>query len=137
MVHVRFEGRSFDSTEGQLGVQPRASEQELKERLARRFDVNLESFRPHVVDRTERGDTIVRPEDELRGTRFLAPCVRGGTVRLREFHDRGEYWQVEWTADSGYVHTSAIEKRDLTVISAGICLSGLDRDFAVRPFRLD
>lgn len=62
MVHVRFEGRSFDFTEGQLGLQPRAGDQELKERLARRFDVNLESFKPYVVDRTERGDTIVRPE---------------------------------------------------------------------------
>jgi hypothetical protein len=34
----------------------------LKERLARRFDVNPESLQPYVVDRTQRGDTIVRPE---------------------------------------------------------------------------
>lgn len=62
MVHVRFEGRSFDFTEGQLGLQTVTSDQELKERLARRFDVNPESLNPYVVDRTERGDMIVRPE---------------------------------------------------------------------------
>lgn len=62
MVHVRFEGRSFDFTEGQLGVQTVTSDQELKEQLARCFDVGPESFEPYVVDRTERGDTIVRPE---------------------------------------------------------------------------
>lgn len=62
MVHVRFEGRSFDFTEGQLGVQTFTSEQEVKERLAQRLDVNLDSFNSYVVDRTQRGDTIVRPE---------------------------------------------------------------------------
>lgn len=62
MVHVRFEGRSFDFTEGQLGLQTMAGEQELKERLARRLDVNPESLQPYVVDRTQRGDMIVRPE---------------------------------------------------------------------------
>lgn len=62
MVHVRFEGRSFDFTEGQLGLQTVTSDQELKERLARRFDINPESLNPYVVDRTERGDMIVRPE---------------------------------------------------------------------------
>ena len=62
MVHVRFAGRSFDFTEGQLGLQTFTSEQELKERLASRLDVKPESFSSYVVDRTERGDTIVRPE---------------------------------------------------------------------------
>jgi hypothetical protein len=43
-------------------LQTATSDQELKERLARRFDVNPESLKPYVVDRTERGDVIVRPE---------------------------------------------------------------------------
>jgi hypothetical protein len=62
MVHVRFAGRSFDFTNGQLGVQTATSDQELKERLASRFDVKPESLEPYVVDRTQRGDMIVRPE---------------------------------------------------------------------------
>ena len=62
MIHVRFEGRSFDFTEGQLGVQTLTSDQELKERLARRLEVSPDSLQPYVVDRTQRGDMIVRPE---------------------------------------------------------------------------
>ena len=48
---------------------------------------------------------------------------------LREFHDRGDFWLVEWTTRDGERHTSAIAKKELTVVSAGICLSGRDRDF--------
>lgn len=64
-----------------------------------------------------------RDDGRLRGALRLA----GG--ELREFRDRGDYWHVEWTTRDGQRHTSAIGKRDLTVISAGICLSGRDRDF--------
>ena len=62
MVHVRFEGRSFDFTEGQLGLQTIENDEEVKERLAERFNVRLESLEPYVVDRTARGDVSVRPE---------------------------------------------------------------------------
>lgn len=64
-------------------------------------------------------------DDEAR----LRDALAFGGGQLREFFDRGEYWQVEWTSYGDYVHTSAIEKRDLTVMSAGICLSDRDRDF--------
>jgi hypothetical protein len=64
-----------------------------------------------------------RDQRRLRGALELA----GG--ELREFRDRGDFWQVEWTTCDGQRHTSAIGKRDLTVISSGICLSGHDRDF--------
>ena len=52
-----------------------------------------------------------------------------GGGELRDFRDRGDFWQVEWTTRNGEHHTSAISKGDLTVISSGICLSGYDRDF--------
>ena len=64
-----------------------------------------------------------RDEERLQAALRLA----GGT--LREFRDRGDFWLVEWTTRDGERHTSAIGKRDLTVISAGICLSGGDRAF--------
>ncbi|MBI2875318.1 MAG: hypothetical protein HYY20_00360 [Candidatus Tectomicrobia bacterium] len=63
--------------------------------------------------------------DEAR----LRDALRMGGGELRTFDDRGDFWRVEWTTRDGEHHTSAIAKGDLTVISAGICLSGKDRDF--------
>lgn len=49
---------------------------------------------------------------------------------LIDFTEQGDCWEVVWRAPgSGYVHTSLIEKRDLTVVSSGICLDGRDSDF--------
>ncbi len=59
----------------------------------------------------------------------LAQALKLGGGELQKFRDRDDYWVVEWTTGYGEHHTSAIAKSDLTVISAGICLSGLDRDF--------
>lgn len=61
--------------------------------------------------------------------RRLRDALRMGGGELSDFRDRGDFWQVEWTTRNGEHHTSAISKNDLTVISSGICLSGLDRDF--------
>jgi hypothetical protein len=55
--------------------------------------------------------------------------LRFGGGDLHGFRDRGEFWLVEWLARDGQLHTSAIAKNDLTVISAGICLSGEDQKF--------
>lgn len=52
-----------------------------------------------------------------------------GGGELQQFHDRGDYWTVDWTTTDGVRHSSAIAKSELTVISSGICLSGRDRDF--------
>ena len=62
MVHVRFEGRSLDVTERELGVTTGMSDVEVKERLARHLDVRQERLREYVVDRGPSGDLIVRPE---------------------------------------------------------------------------
>ncbi|YAF95605.1 MAG: hypothetical protein AB3A66_24170 [Nodularia sp. CChRGM 3473] len=64
-------------------------------------------------------------QDEKR----LKKALRMGGGELRHFHDRGDYWTVDWTTADGVRHSSAIAKTDLTVISSGICLSGRDRDF--------
>lgn len=62
MIHVRFEGRSYDLTERQLEVTARLSDDEIRERLARHFEVGRERFKGYVVDRGPGGDLIVRPE---------------------------------------------------------------------------
>ncbi|MGK7904381.1 MAG: hypothetical protein AB4352_23800 [Hormoscilla sp.] len=62
MVHVRFEGRSVDVTERQLGVTQDMNDIAVKERLAQHFDVARDRFNSYVIDRRTSGDMIVRPE---------------------------------------------------------------------------
>lgn len=62
MVHIRFEGRSFDVSERDLSIAPGAGDREIKERVARHLDVGVERFRFYVVDRAPSGALIVRPE---------------------------------------------------------------------------
>jgi len=62
MVHVRFEGRSYDLTERQLGVTTAMNDTAIKERLAKHFDVKGDRLKFYVVDRRPSGDLIVRPE---------------------------------------------------------------------------
>ncbi len=62
MVHVRFEGRSYDVTERQIHISRDASDRTIKSRLAQHFDVTENRFETYVVDRRPSGDIIVRPE---------------------------------------------------------------------------
>jgi hypothetical protein len=75
--------------------------------------------------REEKQQAIGNGNDEYR----LQEALRQGGGELREFRDRGDFWQIEWTTANGERHSSAIDKTDLTVVSSGICLSGRDRDF--------
>jgi hypothetical protein len=75
--------------------------------------------------RLGRARAAFRGTDESR----LRAALRFGGGELRGFQDRGEFWLVEWMARDRVLHTSAIAKHDLTVISAGICLSGEDNKF--------
>ena len=62
MVHVRFEGRSYDLTDQQIDVRQGMSDTEVKERLAQHFEVEGSRFTAYVVDRAPNGNLIVRPE---------------------------------------------------------------------------
>lgn len=61
--------------------------------------------------------------------RRLARALRIGGARLIGYTDRGDHWQVEWMTADDARHMSLVTKRDLSVVSAGICLSGRDGDF--------
>ena len=65
----------------------------------------------------------------LGDTERLGAALAFAGGDLRDFHDRGDYWVVDWATRDGERHTSAIAKADLTVISSGVCLSDRDRDF--------
>jgi len=62
MVHIRFEGRSYDLAENHLGVTAVMNDTAIKERLAQHFDVGCDRFQFYIVDRRPSGDLIVRPE---------------------------------------------------------------------------
>lgn len=59
----------------------------------------------------------------------LKKALKQSGAELENFRDHGEFWQIEWRTNNGELHSSAISKDDLTVVSSGICLSGRDRDF--------
>ncbi|MBD2676381.1 MULTISPECIES: hypothetical protein [Nostoc] len=75
---------------------------------------------------TRRIEGFDQPQQDERR---LRKALQMGGGELKQFHDRGDYWTVDWTTADGVRHSSAIAKTDLTVISSGICLSGYDRDF--------
>lgn len=75
---------------------------------------------------TQQTEGFVQPQQDERR---LRQALKLGGGELQQFHDRGDYWTVDWTTADGVHHTSAISKGDLTVVSSGICLSGRDRDF--------
>lgn len=62
MLHVRYNGRSFDANERALGLAVGMTDAEIKEIVARRLEVGLGRLEDYVVDRRPNGDVIVRPE---------------------------------------------------------------------------
>ena len=62
MVHIRYDGRSVDVHEEQLRVHARMTDREIREQVARHFDVGAGRLDNYVVDRTPNGDMVVRPE---------------------------------------------------------------------------
>lgn len=62
MVHIRFEGRSYDLTERALGLNGHQRDADIKTRLARHFEVEAHRFADYVVEQRPGGDLIIRPE---------------------------------------------------------------------------
>lgn len=62
MVHIRFEGRSYDANENQLEITNEMNENGIKERVAKYLEVNCDRLSLYVVDRRPSGDLIIRPE---------------------------------------------------------------------------
>lgn len=62
MLHIRFEGRSYDVAEQKLGIQVDVGDRPLKEQVARHLEVSVNRLDTYVVDRRPSGDVIIRPE---------------------------------------------------------------------------
>lgn len=64
-------------------------------------------------------------EDERR---LMSALARGGGA-LHSFTSDAENFQVSWQDSQGEMQFSCVRREDLTVVSAGICLSDRDSDF--------
>ncbi len=141
-VRVRFDGTAFWYEARDRGGDPRTPERlrQVLSAMSAPEELEIEGLTPEarVVYRLLRNAELERRERRRRrraerlarsdeGRLRAALDVGGGS--LNQFRDRGEYWQVEWTTGDGEHHSSAIAKADLTVLGAGICLDGRDRDF--------
>lgn len=62
ILHIRFDGRSFDIPLTDLDVGPVSNDVEVKRALAQYLDVSEAKLRSFVVDRHETGNLTVRPE---------------------------------------------------------------------------
>ncbi|MFP4006695.1 MAG: hypothetical protein ACLFV6_01630 [Spirulinaceae cyanobacterium] len=62
MVHIRFEGRSYDVTEQQVDVTTNMSDRQIKEQLSHYLDISTNRLQDYVIDRRPSGDLIIRPE---------------------------------------------------------------------------
>ena len=111
-----------EAYQSRMQHQREAREQQERQHEQRQQRQTQREEEPRRVGRRHRRS---ERSDEQR----LRDALHMGGGELRDFRDRGEFWQVEWTTRGGERHTSAISKNELTVISSGICLSGFDRNF--------
>jgi len=62
VVHIRFDGRSFDIPLTDLDVGALSSDSEIKRSLAAYLNIPVGKLRDYTVDRHETGNFTVRPE---------------------------------------------------------------------------
>lgn len=62
MLHVRFEGRSYDIPMGQLQLDARAADAVIRQAVAAHLDVGLARLDAYVVERHPNGNVTLRPE---------------------------------------------------------------------------
>lgn len=134
-IIARFDGSSFWFEEGDRRADPLAAE-ELRKALKKVTPPEELRFKGMTPEMRTVYDLVARKKIEfmkqmqdMQDEQRLKKALEMGGGELRNFRDRADYWQVEWVTGNGQHHSSAIAKNDLTVISSGICLSGLDRDF--------
>ena len=62
MLHLRFEGRSYDLDESQLNISRDTNDAQIKAKLAGYLDVRANRLQNYVIDRPSTGNIIIRPE---------------------------------------------------------------------------
>jgi hypothetical protein len=140
-VVARFDGAQFwfDATDGR--ADPAAASylrQSLTAQLPPR-DVNrpgltAEQRTAYLVHYTDRLDRLLRDQrrtaeaQRTNAEARLKSALAHAGATLRQYSEQSDVYRVTYEVD-GRRHTSVVRKDNLSVVTAGICLSGLDRDF--------
>lgn len=62
MIHIRFEGRSYDVSERHIDVKNSMSDPQIKQKIAQYLDTHENKLSAYVIDRPSNGNLIIRPE---------------------------------------------------------------------------
>mgnify|MGYP001603650671 CR=1 FL=1 len=62
VIHVRFQGRSFDLPLSILDTPRVANEQDIRMAVARHLEVGLDRLEGYVLERHQNGNLTLRPE---------------------------------------------------------------------------
>lgn len=134
-IIARYDGAQLWHDDADRRADPRTAER-LRRLLAERVlpaDINWPGITPETRTTyalaTNRAPEFAPARQRAREEARLRAALALGGGTLRDYADRADHWLVNWHTRDGELHTSAIAKRDLTVLSAGICLSGEDRAF--------
>ncbi len=135
-IDTRFDGNLFWFERRTAGSDPSIAAY-LRKRLADRLQDLLppsaRSLHKKGLTREQREayslmrELLVRSETGTVEVR-LSKALTHGQATLRSYTERGDTYSVEYDVD-GVRHRSVVNKSDLTVLTAGICLAGEDQKF--------
>lgn len=133
-IVARFDGSQFWFDELDPRADPAAAPY-LREALAKMADpkrLARPALTPghraaYLLNYRERLSSIVEDE-RTRHERRLRDALEHAGASLRDFSEHQNEYRVTYEVD-GRRHVSVVRKDNLTVQTAGICLSGRDRDF--------
>jgi hypothetical protein len=104
----------------------RAALSEVKESL------DIEGLTPEerllYLEAFQRSKIAIEEANRDKNEDRIKSALQHAGAMFRSYQDRGDTYTVEYLVE-GNRYTSVVDKRDLTVRAAGICLNGGDRSF--------
>ncbi len=128
-VVARFDGAHFWFEKPDRRASPRQAERMRQALTEGEGEIRWAGVTPEMKTAYEMVVSRLKLFTERRDEDRLQEALLTGGGELLGYADREDYWVVEWRDSSGMVHNSAIAKQNMTVLTAGICLSGEDEKF--------